>query len=134
MTNDKINPDSIKATSRGVDQRVTSYNQSGGITAHTVHVGPTPRRLNQPQCQTLKDEILRDIPRDKKVLVMSVAGDHEAYAFADEILTWMRQQGLNVINDRGVTTTMIFGGAPLVGLKLEENRDGSCFLIVGASS
>jgi hypothetical protein len=48
---------------------VTSYNQSGGITAHTVNVGTPPRTLSDSQSAPLKAQILSKLSRTKPITV-----------------------------------------------------------------
>jgi hypothetical protein len=70
------------------DTRVTSYNQSGGITAHTVNIGSQRRSLsNMPK---LRASLLADLPRDKPIDVEHTFGDAEAANLADEIYEFLR--------------------------------------------
>jgi hypothetical protein len=80
-----------------INQNVTSYSQSGGITAHTV-IGHVPRTVTE----VVKTELLK-VPNDKPLNVISVAGDSEAAAFRDEITSYLRSVGFP-INQIGEAT------------------------------
>ena len=71
---------------------ITSNNQSGGVTAHTVNIGATPRQLNAASAQ----QLLQGLPRDKPVTVVAVMGDQEAFSFASQILNHLRANGYTV--------------------------------------
>ena len=68
---------------------ITSFNQTGGITAHTVNLGPTARQMNEQLGQQLKQHI----PTDKRVTVVAALGDAEAFGFANQIFQWMKSNG-----------------------------------------
>lgn len=70
---------------------VTSYNQSGGITAHTVNIGPQPRTLSTMPKLTAS---LRDlVPKTKPVDVYAVMGDADGMQFASEIYAFLGANG-----------------------------------------
>jgi hypothetical protein len=75
-------------------QNVTigSTGQSGGITAHTVNIGSLPRQLDVPMSQ----QLLQALPKAKPVTVTAVMGDQEAFAFANQILSFLKSQGYAV--------------------------------------
>lgn len=77
------------------DQRVISHNQSGGITAHTVNLGPQPRRMDQ----TLKSQILRDLPKTDPITVMAMWGDGESIQLASEIHAFLKANGFPLTED-----------------------------------
>lgn len=60
---------------------ITSHNQSGGITAHTVNIARLPRWVDA----TLIKEINNKIPKGSIVNVNAVHGDQEALDFASKI-------------------------------------------------
>lgn len=62
---------------------ITSNNQYGGITAHTVNIVPTVRFLNEH----LGLQLNQYIPTDAKVSVTVIMGDGEAFGFANQILS-----------------------------------------------
>ena len=99
---------------------VTSHNQQGGITAGQVNIGPQPRQLNE-QGQT---QILKNIPKDKKVTVTSVLGDGEAFQFASQIKAFLEQAGYDVTGvDQAVYTT------PMNGQNIVTSDDGTNLII-----
>jgi hypothetical protein len=109
-----------------INQNVTSHNQSGGITAHTVNVGPAPRNINAPESASLKAQMLRDLPRDKEITVMALMGDVEAAEFALQIHAFLKENGFKLKEDgisQGVFTR------PPRGLSF--NSDDNTF-VVGA--
>ena len=73
---------------------VTSNNQMGGVTAHTVNFGPTARSMNDQLGQQLRD----NIPQDAKVTVTAVLGDGEAFGFANQVLSWLKANGYSNVN------------------------------------
>jgi len=77
------------------NQNVSSINQSGGITAHTVNIGK-PRRV---MGQRMKRGILEQCPRDKKIVVWSVAGDEETHYLAQEVFEFMRTNGFSMFGE-----------------------------------
>lgn len=68
---------------------ITSNNQSGGITAHTVNIGSTRRQLDPASAQ----QLLQTLPKNKPVKVVAVMGDQEAFAFATQILGHLKANG-----------------------------------------
>jgi hypothetical protein len=112
-----------------IDHSVKSYNQSGGITAHTLNVGPTPRRLSDPPTAELKAQILRELPRDKPITVVAVMGDGEAIQFAQEIHSFMKTNGFNMREPEQA----VFTGGAVKGLHRKDESDGSISFIVGTN-
>ncbi len=72
---------------------VTSNNQSGGITAGVVNVGPQPRNLNARHVSQLQ-QFLPD--KTKIVTVKAVMGDGEAFSFATQIKNFLVERGYEV--------------------------------------
>lgn len=106
---------------------ITSHNQSGGITAHTVNVGRPPREIDT----TFIHEINKYIPEGSIVNVNAVAGDQEAFSFAENILTWLRSKGYrNTANDHGVDQA--FYNRPMGPLNLAKIADNEFLLTVGS--
>lgn len=68
---------------------ITSNNQSGGITAHTVNIGTTRRQLDAASAQ----QLLKALPKNKPVKVVAVMGDQEAFAYATQILAHLNANG-----------------------------------------
>lgn len=87
-------------------QNVTSNYQSGGITAHTVNVGPQPRVL----VDDLTKPLLNQVPKSKPVNVTAVLGDGEAMSFATAITAFLRASGYNVSGvNQSIFTTVVTG-------------------------
>src|SRR5262249_31146447 len=82
---------------------IFSYGQTGGIAAGTLNVGPIPRMLNQPRMESLKRQILSEIPKDKPIVVMAVMGDSEAINFALQIHTFLKENGFPLAEADGIS-------------------------------
>jgi hypothetical protein len=102
---------------------VTSHNQMGGITAHTVNLGPTARQMND----ILGAQIKQGVPVTAKVTVISVLGDGEAFGFANQILTWMKSNGYSNVN--GVDQAVYSG--PVMGQNIDKKNDSEFNIIIG---
>lgn len=100
---------------------ITSINQSGGITAHTVNVGPQPRTIT-PQ---FEQELIRVIAGYKKVTVTCVLGDGEGFQFASAITNYLKAKGINV---EGVNQAVF--SAPVLGQQANPNGD-TMNLVIG---
>lgn len=68
---------------------VTSHNQSGGITAHTVNVQNVVARMGP----NLKAQILREMPRDRPIQLEYIMGDKSGYRLAQEIFEFLQTNG-----------------------------------------
>lgn len=110
----------------GITHNVTSYGQTGGITAHTVNVARRPPRSLE---DGMKAELLQKVPRDKPVSVEAVLGDQEAIHLAQHIMLFLRESGYRFQNE--VVIAAAFAG-PVTGILLEPNGPGMR-LIVGAN-
>lgn len=108
---------------------VFSYGQSGGITAGTVNIGPIPRSLSQPRMDQLKKQISEQLPKDKPIIVVAVAGDSEALDFAYEILSYLKGNGFSVKSDE---VSQIYFKGPVKGLAVSEDAEVRT-LMVGAN-
>ncbi len=95
---------------------ITSINQMGGITAHTINLGPAARQMNDQLGQQLKQHI----PVDKKITVVAVLGDGEAFGFANQILQWMKSNGYHDVT--GVTQAVYT--QPVIGQNINAKHDG----------
>lgn len=85
-----------------IDQSVQSYNQSGGITAHTVNLGPQPRHMSD----VLKRQILQELPRTRPITVVAIMGDAEAHHFAQEIHAFLGANGFPLKEANGISQAM----------------------------
>ena len=102
---------------------ITSYNQMGGITAHTVNFGPQARQMNSQ----LGDQLKQNIPTSAKVRVVAVLGDGEALAFANQVFQWLKSNGYSKADgvDQAVYTQ------PVLGQNLNKISDLEFELVIG---
>ena len=102
---------------------VTSHNQMGGVTAHTVNFGPTARSMNDQ----LGTQLQQNIPATAKVTVTAVHGDGEAFGFANQVLSWLKSNGYNNVDgvDQAVYTQ------PVMGQNLNKKSDDEYELVIG---
>jgi len=108
---------------RSVNTNISSFNQSGGITAHTVNVGPGKRALNQSVRQQL-DAITAG---KKKIVVACVMGDSEAFQFANEIADYLKTKGVPVSGVDQVAYTK-----PVKGQLLNPLPDNELEIVIGS--
>ena len=73
---------------------VSSLNQSGGITAGQVNIGPQPRHVDDGAKRQLLDLIAAR--PGASISVTAVLGDGEAYGFAQEIKDFLVAEGHDV--------------------------------------
>ena len=102
---------------------VTSYNQSGGITAGEIHVGEQARHIT-PE---VASQLYQHLPKDKKVSIAAVMGDQEAFRFANEVKDYLSSKGYTV---DGVSQSIY--SRPVVGQIINRNDDGGFDIIIGA--
>lgn len=79
-----------------IDQSVTSYNQLGGVTAHTVHMRAQARNLDDPDAAAFKQKLLSDLDRSQAISIYAIAGDHEAHQLAFQIRAFLSENGFEV--------------------------------------
>jgi hypothetical protein len=104
---------------------ITSFNQSGGITAQTVNVGPGKRTLNESVQEQLDNAMIGK----KKVTVVAVMGDGEAFQFATEIFDYLK--GKNVPLYGGGVVQAAFG-RPIIGQIANQLPNDELQIIVGS--
>ena len=116
---------SLKESRMSDDKKinVTSINQSGGITAHTVNVEPQPRQMT-PE---LGKQLSQLVPLGSKVTVVAVMGDSEAFAFASAIKSWLQVNGYT--NVSGVDQAVY--SQPVTGQNITKKGDGFEIVIGG---
>lgn len=102
---------------------VTSINQSGGITAHTVNIGQKPPALSDEN----KIEILKLLPNKRaKIFVSAINGDNRAVFLAGQILSFLVKKNLYKLI--GVNTVFV----PLTqGVQIRKNSDSEYVIVVG---
>jgi len=103
---------------------ITSHNQSGGITAHTVNLGPQDRVLSDNAASQLDTELSKH--PGKKISVTSVLGDPEAFKFATQIMVYLKEQGYDVDGVNQAVYT-----APVRGQHIRPTDD-KVDIIIGA--
>ena len=104
---------------------ISSFNQSGGITAHTVNVG-APHRVVDAD---VKSQLNKLMVGRKEITVTAVMGDAEAFQFATGIFNYLKEQGATV--EAGVNQAIF--DKPVVGQIAEESpKDGRLRIIIGA--
>lgn len=83
----------------GTTINVTSHNQSGGITAHTVNIGKEQRQLGDEERAFLTSTI----PKHARVEIQNPLGDAEAHTYRVEIQQFLLEQGYtNVHGSQGI--------------------------------
>lgn len=112
---------------KSADQRVTSYYQSGGITAHTVNVDTRAKRALQAD---MKAALLRDLPNDRPVLVLGMNGNAESTAFAQEIYGFLKGHGYEMKGE--APSWHMFFDPPVFDIKISPgNRGAEWWIVVG---
>jgi hypothetical protein len=109
-----------------INQNVTTYNQSGGIAAHTV-IAPIRRTLSSPQMEGLKRQMLSELSKEKPITVMGILGDTESCMFAEEIHAFLKANGFNMREANGISQG-VFTSMPR-GLIVEPEGDGLKFVV-----
>ncbi len=108
------------------------YNNQGIITQgqqgnNTIIQGPIPRHLSDQRAESLKAQILREIPKNKPITVMAVMGDAEAIEFAIEIHGFMKSNGFLMKEPDGVSQGVFTG--PVKGIALQTRGDEFTFVV-----
>jgi hypothetical protein len=101
---------------------VTSINQSGGVTAHTVNMGPPPPRQMHDE---LGAKLKQVVPANSKVAILSVMGDNEAFVYANSVKNWMVRNGYSYVDGVG----QIALGEPRYGQAILQVADGFQLII-----
>ena len=102
---------------------ITSYNQSGGITAYNVNVAPQDRKLTPELANQLISHIKENSV--KKISIVAVLGDQEAYQFASIRKSFLENNGYSV---DGVSQSVY--SKPIKGQIIEPTKDGSGINII----
>jgi hypothetical protein len=103
----------------------------GQIGNNTLNVGPQPRNIDSPQAAGLKNQILKELPKDKPITVMALMGDGEGIQFAQQIHAFMKANGFMMKEPNGISQG-VFTGA-VKGLQRNNEPDGSITFIVGSN-
>ncbi len=104
---------------------VLSINQSGGITAGTVNIGPQDRHIDAALIAQLEAGIARFRP--KEIRIQAIMNDAEADQFALEIHSYLKSKGHNVVGD--VDWAMF--SRPIRGMVMQQTKEGNIALLIG---
>jgi len=104
---------------------VTSYYQTGGITAGTLNVGPQPRVLRDEDKRLLLDKL----PRDKPIEITALLGDGEAISLATDIYAFLKANGFKMA-DTGISQGVFTG--PVNGVQIATGGP-KISIVVGAN-
>ncbi len=105
---------------------VKSVNQTGGITAGKINIGPQPRNLDREIL--LQRQLLEELApyRESGVVLRVNMGDTEADAFARQIAVFLIDNGFNC-SPNG--PTVVVCSPPLSGLSLGGVQDDGRYLL-----
>lgn len=107
---------------------VVSVGQSGGVTARSINFGPERRSLSNENTLGLKAQLLA-LSREKEIKITALVGKSESYSFAQEIQTFMKENGFRVSS---FISSAQFFGPPVVGIQCREEDETSLRITVGA--
>ena len=107
------------------DTYVSSKNQKGGITAHTVNINTDKARHLTDSNKKIIDDLVKQYS-GKTFRIFSVLGDQESFAFAEELKTHLLEKGWPV---EGVSQAAY--NKPVKGLILTPDGD-KVKIIVGS--
>lgn len=110
---------------------ITSHGQQGGITAHTVNIGPQQRSLSSPNAAALKQQILTQLSRAKPITVFCIMGDTEGYYFGMEIHAFMKANGFTMAEPDGISQGVFT--PPPKGLSVNDKGSAIDFLVGSAN-
>src|SRR5262245_21009351 len=108
-----------------VTTNISSFNQSGGTTPHTINIGPGERTLNE----SLKRQINTAVAGKKKVTILAVWGDTEAFQFATEIYNYLKGEGVPVYGGGAVQATF---NRPLTGQIWKQLPNDEVEIFIGS--
>jgi len=103
---------------------MNNYNQHNQYGNNIMNFGPQPRELDTP----LKQQLRTIIHSGSIVKITSVLGDGEAYGFANQIKTFLENEGYQV---DGVNQAIYSG--PITGQIIEppQGEDKTFKIIIG---
>lgn len=105
---------------------ITSNNQTGGITAHTVNVD---RRMRRSLTDDLKSGLLDGLSKDRRpIAVMGLNGNTESMAFANEIRSFLKSHGHVMTTDTAMPH--MFFDPPVFTVKVSPGNNGREWWIV----
>jgi len=107
------------------ETHVSSWFQSGGTTAGEVNVITDPPRVFS---ETLANELISRLDKNKTITVSAPAGDNEAFNLATQVKEFLQQNGYVVSGVDQVTYNPLFKGA----YRIEDIRDNHSELRIGS--
>ena len=103
---------------------ITSNNQVGGITAHTVNYGPQARQMDD----SIGAKFKKEIPVNAEITITSIWGNSEAFNFAHQIMQWLNSNGYK--NVEGVNQAAY--SAPVSGQNIIRKSENEFDIIIGS--
>jgi len=131
---EKNGHNNISISVKNSSNTALSIDQSGGITAGTVNVGPNATLNLGSQVRHLNAQwitaLIPHLPENKtKVInIVSVGGDQEALQFATEIKNYLASHGWKT---NGVD--QVWYTEPVTGQTISRNPDGGINITIGAN-
>ena len=107
---------------------ITSHNQSGGITAHTVNAGLIQRKLSDSLKSTIKNRIEKLNRQSNKINIFTQINDEEAKNLAFEIKDFLIKSNFKYC---GITACSVDGGDGNIVHYLSE--DGNDQIWIGSN-
>lgn len=105
------------------DINITSINQSGGITAHTVNYGTKLPELTDDK----KEEIMNYLPDNKEAVIhiSAINADNRSVYLGNQIFSFLKEFYPNL---RGVHTVIV----PIIeGVKIEQTSTDEYVVLIG---
>lgn len=106
--------------------RVTSYFQKGGVTANNVFFEKPQRKLSNQIGQELISKLSKD--KMKRIDIICVMGDTEAFIFGNEIADYLRLNGYNYITIGQGTFPK-----PVLGQRIIQKDQQPIRIIIGSN-
>jgi len=110
---------------------VTSYFQSGGVTANQVYLGRPARILNAHP--TAEDQLLAFLTdKNEKVTITCILNDKEAFDFANQIKDFLKSKSYTNVGDVGQAMIFPSGGGVLQPQSFNRDKNG-VFITIGSN-
>lgn len=107
---------------------VSSYNQSGGITAYKVHVTSPARHLT-PEVVSQLESLSPDNSSSKTITISAILGNQEAFNFASEIRKYLLDKEKEVCG-----VNQVVYSEPLFGQFINKKSEKEIEIIIGSQS
>ena len=109
------------------DIKVTSFNQSGGITANQVNIESPNRELTEKMKVQLVSYLKENKPVE--IWISAVMGDAESLRYAEQINDYLINQGYVIKN-----FNIVQHNQPMFGVTLDHSDDNKIDIIVGTKN